>query len=242
MPPPTVDTSNWWKLTMKFRSYQQSWSEHYWMKQTSFATNKANANCLARWRAAILARDVILDYAVVVQLGPARTSRVAINNPIRGSTGVKFDASTYSEIAFNVNTPGDGLQIRMEMVNDRHADRHIKGLPDAMVNRKKFIPPGGVEDTVDFGNYSAAMSADEVPQMEEVFDFAKAPPYTAAQLSKFVNWDTALERFFKAVYNFTTGQYDVIGENGVPTGAKGFANWDNFVYRYASSRTVGDPF
>lgn len=242
MTTPVQDTSVWFKLVMKFFCYQQSWSEHHIMKGSGFDQNVLWAGCLARWRAAILARDCILDYAVVIQEGPARTSRVAIDHPIMGTAGVKFDTTTTAEVLIYCNTPGDGLQVRMESAGNRHADRAIKGIPDGWINKKKYNSIPNPPDVVDFGNYTAVMDPAAVPQTEELFVYEKAPPYTAAQLSKFVYYETAITRYFNALYNFTELRYPLLDEQGNKTGNYSNDPWRKFVYRYATSRTVGDPF
>lgn len=244
MPVPQQDVSSWHTLTMKIFSYQQSWSEHYFMKLGTFDANEPGARCLALWRAAILGRDCRLDYAVLIQKGPARTSRVVVESPIQGTTGVKFDTTTTAVGAVNVNTPGDCLQVRMETAGNHHADRAIKGILDGWINRKKYIPQANPEDVLDFGNYTAVMDpAADVPQSTALFEFAPVTPYTSAQLAKFVNYETAMKKFFQAVYNFTTSRYpELTGSPLAPTGNFVTDNWRKFIYRYSSSRTVGDPF
>lgn len=242
MPVIQQDVSSWYYLTMKMKSQgDKSWSEFYIMKNSGFATVTADAKCLALWRAALLGRDVRLDVAVVVQKGPAKTSRFALVNPVFGSTGVKFDETLTRESATRMNTSGDGLQLRFETTANRHADRMLKGMPDGWINAEKYnsdLPP---TDQVDFGDYTVSMANTELPGTL-IYEFAKSPAYTSTQLSNnFVNYETALKKFFKAVYNFTTSRYKEIVDN-VWTGNYTPDAWRAFIYRYASSRTVGDPF
>lgn len=241
---PTLDTTGKFRLKLEFNGSGQTWSETYLMAYSTFAANVPRANALARWRAAVLGRDIKLDYAVVIEKGAARTSRVAIDAPIKGTTGVKFDDVANSEISINVNTPGDGLQVRMEMSSDRHADRHIKGLLDSYINAKKYRSTDNPEDFVNFGDYTTPIAPGDnwaTPKTNDIWVWNKTPAYTSAERANFVTYETALWRFFQAVFNYTTGYYEEVVDN-VKTGNIIISNWDKFVYRYASSRTLTQRF
>ncbi len=242
MATPTSDTSSRFFGKLKFFARKKGWTETYFLKGGTFAECVPMLRLIAYWRAAVLGRGCMLDYAVVNQQGPARRAKVVISTPLQGGIGVKFDTSTISVKGMHCNDYGNGIEMRYETADGSHSNRVFKGVVDGFIADNQYTSTDNPADFLDVGNYAQPMDVTAVPERLDLFVPDAVPAYTTAQLAKFVNYETAIKRLLQATYNYTRAIFPQVVDGVTTPGVYNVPNWESIIYRGVTSRSVGNPF
>lgn len=238
MPLLTSDLENAYKLALFIDGERRTPTESYLLTSTTWDNAKLVGKHIANWRAAVLATDFTLTYAVVSKLGPNKNSDVVITTPIAGGKGVKFPtADGYTEDSMKGNNPGVCARFRFQTSDRLHVTRGFRGLPDEAV--KKFKLAVTTPDQPDLGTFSAdyALTDDSLPYNNYWPADDSTPPVDAAS---FITWFAALKKFLNVVYRNT--QYGkVVPGIGGANGTLQNAAWADLIYRRLGERSSPLP-
>ncbi len=232
----TPDYVNSYRLSVVIGGVGRGFSEVYFIRASSWDEAKAKGKLIAMWRAAILGRGMILQYASIARLGGKKPAKVVIPNPLSGSMGVSFLATDWSsERSLNVNTPASGLRIRLETAAGENATRLIKAIPDGAINAFKYLGTSG-NDVVNLGTTEVDFGVGTLP-ITDLWPYAGTPPVNAAD---FYPWETAFTNFAQAVREHSV-YFRKVPVEGSPLPSLEAVAWESTIYRGVSDRRTGRP-
>lgn len=232
------DATNIFKGVLTIQGLGKGFSESFMMKGTSWDAAILQLQYLAKWRAACLARNLWLQYAVVSMVGPSRASKVAIEYPIAGGTAVApFLNATLRDL--QTNTLASGVRLRLENINGIHVVRNFRGVQDAYVNNGAWVTSAG-DNIFDLGDYETPVDPlISQPLTDKVYNLTTPP--VSPELEKFVTYSQAWKAFIAGVFQFTDYKIYARDSAGKVTGTNGVYPWESVKFRNIGDRAAGRP-
>ncbi len=214
-------------------------TERYNLSASGWDQAVEQCTYLAKWRAAVLGRGATLQYAMVSRTGTPRSSKVAIEYPILGTTGVKFVYDGAVERDAKINSMASGVRIRCENVRGDHTVRLFRAVSDVYINEQKWVP-GDATDKFDLGTYKDPVDlVEDLPASTELFNFTT--PQTGAPLAAMRTYSSAWQFFLAGLFQFTNMKVYIKDSNGKRASISGTYPWESLVYRGISDREAGLP-
>lgn len=133
-----ADPRKWFKGYMVFSGLNQGWTESFFMAGEHQDKAVKEMRSLARYRAALLGRDIELRYAAVATIGSDKPAFAAISHPIAGSTGVNLNVTDWTDADIGCDIPDRTIRYRFETATGKNKILQLRGMPDGVVAHKKY--------------------------------------------------------------------------------------------------------
>lgn len=140
---------------------QGGWSEVYIAKGETVTAAKDNATALINARKAMMSNELTIIYASVSDLGVLRDSYLALDG---------IEAGDMTPTTAKPNRDGDAFLVRMETADGKHAERYLRGVPDACIIDAVY------DDSGVGGVYETALAAFLIALKDNTMHLNKVDP------------------------------------------------------------------
>lgn len=226
------------RLKCDFATRKKGWSEVYNLVASDFTAGVKAGKAIASWRAAILGQTATLKYAVVSTLGKPPLSKICIDSPIPGGSGVKFIPQDDFKLKdLYVNTAASGLRFRLETASGEFNVRGFRAFPDVTIKREEYTMGVTDPEVPELGTYDAVVDFDTFAlPIESVWN--PATVYTDPEKAAFASWEVALQNFLKVLFAGTC-HWAITGTGDSRSVTK--TGWLKLAYRGVTDRKSGRP-